>query len=157
MKVIWRGPCKSYFPLLGKSPVDFFLCQVFLCTHASVFAIFLKLLPAPPPFFFPLRSRGLFSWPHFCISLAVLMPMSAIAHTLNFIYMLKFLYLLWYLWREKIAEPLKKCRNSFQPKKFSWGLESAQMLIRTLDDFQFSHILCCSESDILHCCRYSAT
>lgn len=99
VKVIWRWSCKSYFPLDWLFPMPGFalpslcLCLCLLCW---------TLLR-----FFPLRGRDLFSWTHFCVSLAVLMQMSTIAHIANVINMLKKFLPSFLLSREKkIAELL---------------------------------------------------
>lgn len=143
MKVIWRWPCKSCFLLDWLFPMPSVALQ---SLWASVLAFSVELLT----FFFPLRSRD-FSWPHFCISLAVQMQMSAIADTPNFTNMLKKFLPSFLVTLER--KNCWRCRNSYkciQLKRFSWGLKSTQMFICTLDYFQFSHILCCSENDILH-------
>lgn len=78
VKVIWRWPCKSYFPLNWLFPMP---------------SVALPSLSLPSlsnsSLFFPLGSRDFFSWPHFCISLAILMQMSAITDASRFINMLK--------------------------------------------------------------------
>lgn len=149
---LWRGwksfgddPVNYTFPL-----TDFFLCQVLLChLSASVLAFSVELFWG----FFPLRSRDLFSWPHFCISLAVIMQMSIIAHTTNCSNMLKkFLPSFLLSLDTKNCWILNNCRNTSKciPFSIKYFLEVLKALSCMLDNFQISVILFCSENGNLH-------
>lgn len=145
VKVIWRWPCKSYFPLDWLFPMPSFAVPS-LCLSPCLLCWTLLS-------FFPLRSRDLFSWPHFCISLAVIMQMSIIAHTTNCNNMLKkFLPSFLLSLDTKNCWILNNCRNTskFIPFSIKYFLEVLKALSCMLDNFQISVIPFCSENGNLH-------
>ena len=169
VKVIWRWPCKSYFPLDWLCPMPSVALQ---SLWACVLACFVKLFH----FFSPLRSRDLFSWPHFCNSLDVLTQMSAIADTLNFLNTSKnFLPSFLVTLERKNCWTLKKCRNSYKciPFNLSDFLEvskalrcwsvlwissfhtccAAVKMIFCTEDFQFSVQIHCNLTNMSWSCH----